>query len=157
GRAGATETERQEAQLRPQLAHGSPAISSKALRAARSIAAPLDLLAVLAVARSEANPCGCSLPTDPPHFAGLIDEAGIFPIREWGLTGLTAGTEWQDTESRWVLDATHRPETQAHGGNMRHHWMIGSMTLGAVLGGLLAAGPAGAASKKVDEITCEEF
>jgi len=40
---------------------------------------------------------------------------------------------------------------------MRHHWMIGSMTLGAVLGGLLAAGPAGAASKKVDEITCEEF
>jgi len=26
-----------------------------------------------------------------------------------------------------------------------------------VLGGLLAAGPAGAASKKVDEITCEEF
>jgi len=40
---------------------------------------------------------------------------------------------------------------------MRHHWMIGSMTLGAVLGGLLAAGPASAASKKVDEITCEEF
>jgi len=40
---------------------------------------------------------------------------------------------------------------------MRHHWMIGSMTLGAVLGGLLADGPAGAASKKVDEITCEEF
>src|SRR5262249_14008317 len=138
-RAGATETGGQEAQWSHSWRTVRPRSLRKLFEQLGASPHHLDLLAVLAVARSEANPCGCSLPTDPPHFAGLIDEAGIFPIREWGLTGLTAGTEWQDTESRWVLDATHRPETQAHGGNMRHHWMIGSMTLGAVLGGLLAA------------------
>ena len=39
---------------------------------------------------------------------------------------------------------------------MRKEWMIGSMALGVVLGGALAA-PAFAASKQVDQITCEEF
>src|SRR5215470_11455153 len=61
------------------------------------------------------------------------------------------------TWSRGVLEATTVPKRKPMEGTMRHHWMIGSMTLGAVLGGLLAAGPAGAVSKKVDEITCEEF
>jgi len=42
---------------------------------------------------------------------------------------------------------------------MRKEWIVGSVTLGAVVGGLMAAGPVGAASKnkQVDRITCEEF
>ena len=42
---------------------------------------------------------------------------------------------------------------------MRKEWIVGSVTLRAVLGGLMAAGPVGAASKnkQVDRITCEEF
>ena len=42
---------------------------------------------------------------------------------------------------------------------MRKDWIVGSVTLSAVLGGLMAAGPVGAASqnKQVDRITCEEF
>jgi hypothetical protein len=42
---------------------------------------------------------------------------------------------------------------------MRSHWIIGSVGVGLILSGLLAAGPVGAASKRkqVDQITCEEF
>ncbi len=42
---------------------------------------------------------------------------------------------------------------------MRKDWLIGSLTAGAVLGGLLASGPvrAESKSKQVDQITCEEF
>jgi hypothetical protein len=43
---------------------------------------------------------------------------------------------------------------------MEKGWMAGSMTLGIVLGGLLAAHPVEAASTKkarVDRVTCEEF
>jgi len=42
---------------------------------------------------------------------------------------------------------------------MRKEWIVGSVTLGAVVGGLMADGPVGAASKnkQVDRITCEEF
>ena len=40
---------------------------------------------------------------------------------------------------------------------MRNRLIVASMTAGVVLGGLLAAGPARAASKQVDQITCEEF
>lgn len=40
---------------------------------------------------------------------------------------------------------------------MMKKWLAGSAALGAVLGGLLAAGTASAASKKVDQVTCEEF
>ncbi|MGH7893189.1 MAG: HdeA/HdeB family chaperone, partial [Candidatus Binatia bacterium] len=38
-------------------------------------------------------------------------------------------------------------------------WIIGSVTAGLVLGGLVTAGPAAAESKskQVDTITCEEF
>jgi len=40
---------------------------------------------------------------------------------------------------------------------MRKDWIIGSMAAGLMLGGLLVGGPARAASKQVDQITCEEF
>ena len=42
---------------------------------------------------------------------------------------------------------------------MQRNWMIGSVTVGMVLGGVVAFGPAAAASKskQVDQITCEEF
>ena len=42
---------------------------------------------------------------------------------------------------------------------MRKQSIIGAVTLGAVFGGLVAAGPVGAApqKKQVDRITCEEF
>jgi hypothetical protein len=42
---------------------------------------------------------------------------------------------------------------------MRNDWVIGSATVGVMLGGLVAAGPVWAESKKkqVDQITCEEF
>src|SRR5260221_658950 len=46
------------------------------------------------------------------------------------------------------------------GGVMRKGWIVGSMTLGIVLGGLLAAHRVEAASTKkaqVDRVTCEEF
>ena len=39
---------------------------------------------------------------------------------------------------------------------MRNGWLIGSITVGALLG-LVAAGPASAKSKQIDQITCEEF
>ena len=39
----------------------------------------------------------------------------------------------------------------------RKNWMAGSIVAGIVVGGFLAPGPAGAASKQVDTITCEEF
>ena len=35
--------------------------------------------------------------------------------------------------------------------------IVAPVALGVVLGGLLAAGTASAASKKVDQVTCEEF
>ena len=42
---------------------------------------------------------------------------------------------------------------------MRNDWIIGSVTMAIVLGGLLAAAPVQAESKEkqVDQITCEEF
>jgi hypothetical protein len=40
---------------------------------------------------------------------------------------------------------------------MRKTWVLGSVMIGVTLGGLVAAVPAGAASKQVDQITCEEF
>jgi hypothetical protein len=42
---------------------------------------------------------------------------------------------------------------------MGKSWIVGSITAGALLGGLAAAPPAPAAgkSKQVDQITCEEF
>jgi len=42
---------------------------------------------------------------------------------------------------------------------MRNDWIIGPITLGLALGGLVLAGPAQAQarSKQVDKITCEEF
>jgi HdeA/HdeB family protein len=42
---------------------------------------------------------------------------------------------------------------------MRNVAFVGSLTLGAVLGGFLTAAPveAAAAKKRVDQITCEEF
>lgn len=42
---------------------------------------------------------------------------------------------------------------------MRNDWIINSVTLSLVLGGLVAAGPvrAESKSKQVDQITCEEF
>jgi hypothetical protein len=40
---------------------------------------------------------------------------------------------------------------------MRTSRVIGSVAAGMIVGGLVAAGPASAKSKKVDEITCEEF
>ena len=40
---------------------------------------------------------------------------------------------------------------------MRTSRVIGSIAAGMIVGGLVAAGPANAKSKKVDEITCEEF
>jgi hypothetical protein len=42
---------------------------------------------------------------------------------------------------------------------MRNDWIIGSVMVGVVFSGLVAAGPARAESKskQVDQITCEEF
>jgi HdeA/HdeB family protein len=42
---------------------------------------------------------------------------------------------------------------------MRSRWIIGSVSVGVMLGSLLGVGPARAASKskQVDQITCEEF
>ena len=40
---------------------------------------------------------------------------------------------------------------------MRTGRVIGLIAAGIIVGGLVAAGPASAKSKKVDEITCEEF
>ncbi len=40
---------------------------------------------------------------------------------------------------------------------MQKRWIMGPLALGAVLGGLVATEPACAASKQVDQITCEEF
>ena len=38
-----------------------------------------------------------------------------------------------------------------------NQWIVASAALGIALGGLMAAGAASAASKKVDQVTCEEF
>jgi len=40
---------------------------------------------------------------------------------------------------------------------MQKRWIMGPLAVGAVLGGLVATEPACAASKQVDQITCEEF
>ncbi|HJY83108.1 MAG TPA: HdeA/HdeB family chaperone [Candidatus Binatia bacterium] len=42
---------------------------------------------------------------------------------------------------------------------MRNEWILSSVTVGVVLSGLIAIGPAHAQSKskQVDQITCEEF
>lgn len=40
---------------------------------------------------------------------------------------------------------------------MRSEWIIGSVAASLVFGALLVAAPVDAGSKKVDEITCEEF
>ena len=40
---------------------------------------------------------------------------------------------------------------------MQKRWIMGPLGVGAVLGGLVATEPACAASKQVDQITCEEF
>ena len=40
---------------------------------------------------------------------------------------------------------------------MRNDWIIGSVAASLVFGGLLVVAPVDAGSKKVDEITCEEF
>ena len=63
---------------------------------------------------------------------------------------------------RWALvrmPKDRRVTRKAMEGIMRHGWIIGSVTAGMVLGGLLAAAPVRAESKKkqVDQITCEEF
>lgn len=40
---------------------------------------------------------------------------------------------------------------------MQRYWIVGSLAVGAVIGSLVATEPARAASKQVDQITCEEF
>src|SRR5262245_22657727 len=48
-----------------------------------------------------------------------------------------------------------RPAFQ--GGNPMKKWIVAGAASGAALAGLLATGTASAASKQVDQITCEEF
>jgi hypothetical protein len=46
---------------------------------------------------------------------------------------------------------------ESNGGSTMKQWIVGCAASGVVLGGLWAAGSASAASKQVDQITCEEF
>lgn len=59
--------------------------------------------------------------------------------------------------SRW--DRSRSSSLQTREGIMRNEWILSSVTVGVVLSGLIAIGPAHAQSKskQVDQITCEEF